>query len=97
MGEPSSIVQERLANVARAFGIDAARVSAFPTYFMVSMGSGSRSRSNSRRRSAAQLRLDQFAAIDRLVGDAERGRVTAGEGLRRLDEISTRRRGSDGW
>ena len=40
MGEPSSIVQERLVKVALAFGIDAARVSAFPTYFMVSMGSG---------------------------------------------------------
>ena len=37
----------------------------------------------------AQLRLDQFAAVDRLVGDAERGTLTADEGLRRLDEIRT--------
>ena len=89
MGEPSSIVQERLVKVALAFGIDAARVSAFPTYFMVSMGSGEPVVLELTTAFGVQLRLDQFAAIDRLVGDAEQGLVTAGVGLRRLEEIST--------
>jgi uncharacterized membrane protein YjjP (DUF1212 family) len=89
MGEPSSIVQERLVKVALAFGIDAARVSAFPTYFRVSMGSGEPVVLELTTAFGVQLRLDQFAAIDRLVGDAEQGLVTAGVGLRRLEEIST--------
>ena len=88
MGEPSSIVQERLTKVARVYGIDAARVSAFPTYFMVSMGSGEPVVLELTTAFGQQLRLDQFAAIDRLVGDAERGLVTASDGLRRLEEIS---------
>ena len=89
LGEPSSIVQQRLVKVARAFGIDAARVSAFPTYFMVSMGSGEPVVLELTTAFGVQLRLDQFAAIDRLVGDAEAGDVTAAEGLRRLEEIGT--------
>ena len=40
MGEPVSSVQDRLTAVARAYGAREARVSAFPTYFMISMGTG---------------------------------------------------------
>ena len=89
MGEPSSIVQERLVKVARAFGIEAARVSAFPTFFMVSTGSGEPVVLELTTAFGVQLRLDQFAAIDRLVGEAERGALSAGEGLRRLEAIGT--------
>ena len=64
-------------------------VSAFPTYFMVSMGSGEPVVLELTTSFGAQLRLDQFAAVDRLVGDAERGGINAEEGLRRLEEIRT--------
>ena len=89
MGEPSSIVQDRLTTVARVYGHAGARISAFPTYFMVSGGSGDPVVLELTTSFGMQLRLDQFAAIDRLVGDAEHGRVSAGEGLHRLEEIRT--------
>ena len=39
-GEPVYAVQERLAKIAAAYGAQAATVSAFPTYLMVTMGRG---------------------------------------------------------
>ena len=87
MGEPASIVQERLTRVASVYGAERARVSAFPTFFMVSLGSGQPVVLELTTAFGTQLRLDQFAAVDRLVGSAERGEVGAGEGLRRLQEI----------
>lgn len=89
LGEPSSMVQQRLATVAGVYGLQAARISAFPTYFMVSTGSGDPVALELTTAFGTQLRLDQFAAIDRLVGEAERGRVSARDGLRRLEEIRT--------
>jgi uncharacterized membrane protein YjjP (DUF1212 family) len=85
-GEPVYSVQERLSNVARAYGADDARISAFPTYLMVTMG----------RDEPATLeltsvttspRLDQVSALDRLMHEAERHSVSPSEGLRRLDEL----------
>ena len=87
MGEPSSIVQERLTAVARAFGFDSPRVTAFPTYFMMSRGSGDPVALELTTAFGTQLRLDQFAAVDRLVGEAERGAVSASQGLVRLEQI----------
>ena len=87
MGEPVSVVQERLVTVAHAYGATDARVSAFPTYFMVSLGTGEPVALELTTSFGAQLRLDQFAAVDRLVADAERGTLPADEGLRRLDAI----------
>jgi uncharacterized membrane protein YjjP (DUF1212 family) len=87
MGEPSSIVQDRLTVVARAYGFDDARVSAFPTYFMVSRGSGEPVALELTTSFGAQLRLDQFAAVDRLVGEAEQASVSPLAGLARLQQI----------
>jgi uncharacterized membrane protein YjjP (DUF1212 family) len=56
---------------------------------MVSLGTGEPVALELTTSFGAQLRLDQFAAVDRLVGDAERGTVRADEGLRRLDVIRT--------
>ena len=56
---------------------------------MVSMGSGEPVVLELTTSFGAQLRLDQFAAVDRLVGDAERGHINAEVGLRRLEEIRT--------
>jgi uncharacterized membrane protein YjjP (DUF1212 family) len=87
MGEPSSIVQERLTAVARAYGFDSPRVTAFPTYFMVSRGSGDPVALELTTAFGTQLRLDQFAAVDRLVGEAERGAVSGSQGIVRLEQI----------
>ena len=45
-GEPVYAVQERLGHVARANGVRDTKISAFPTYLIVSMGRASRRRSN---------------------------------------------------
>ena len=40
VGEPVYTVQERLSRVASAYGTQSARITAFPTFMMVSMGRG---------------------------------------------------------
>ena len=40
VGEPVDSVQQRLTQAARAYGASSARISAFPTYMMVTMGRG---------------------------------------------------------
>lgn len=87
-GEPAYTVQERLGEVARAYGARAARISAFPTYLMVTMGRGEPA-TLELTSVAASPRLDQIAALDRLVHEAEQGAVLPADGLRRLDEIRT--------
>lgn len=89
MGEPVSSVQDRLTAVARAYGARGARVSAFPTYFMISMGTGEPVVLELTTSFGGSFRLDQFSAIDRLVGAATRGVIDPAEGLRRLAAIRT--------
>lgn len=45
-GESVDSVQQRLARVARAYGARSARISAFPTFMMVTMVAASRRRSS---------------------------------------------------
>jgi uncharacterized membrane protein YjjP (DUF1212 family) len=85
--EPVHSVQERLTEVARAFGADAVTVSAFPTYLMVTMGTGEPAMLELTTVLGGAPRLDQIAALDTLVLDAMRGKVRPDEGLRRLAEI----------
>jgi uncharacterized membrane protein YjjP (DUF1212 family) len=87
VGQPVHTVQERLRNVARAYGADSARISAFPTYMMVTMGRGEPATLEITSPIGGTPRLDQIAALDRLVHDAERGAVHLADGLARLDEI----------
>ena len=86
-GQPVYEVQERLTRVAQAYGADAARISAFPTYMMVTMGVGEPATLELTAPLGAALRLDQIAALDNLVGGAERGAVEPSDGLRRLQAI----------
>ena len=86
-GEPAYSVQQRLTEVARANGARAARISAFPTFLMVTMGAREPALLEITTVSSSTLRLDQLAALDRLLSDAERGAVTPRDGLQRLDEI----------
>jgi uncharacterized membrane protein YjjP (DUF1212 family) len=85
--EAAHVVQERLAAVARAYGADSVRVSAFPTYVMVTMGRDEPAIVELTTALAGSTRLDQIAALDRLLREAERGAVRPGDGLRRLDAI----------
>jgi uncharacterized membrane protein YjjP (DUF1212 family) len=86
-GEPVYAVQERLAKIAAAYGAQAATVSAFPTYLMVTMGRGAPAAVEVTTPLASSPRLDQIAALERLLQDAERGAVRPTDGLRRLAEI----------
>ena len=73
--------------MARAYGADAATVSAFPTYLMVTMGHGAPATVALTTPLGGAPQLDQVSAIDRLLDEAERGDVRPADGLRRLEEI----------
>ncbi len=90
-GEPVYTVQERLTRVARAYGARSARISAFPTYMMVTMGRGEPATVELTSSLAGSPRLDQIAALDRLVLTAERGAVGPVDGLRKLADIDDMR------
>lgn len=85
--QPVYVVQSRLTNVARAYGASMAAVSAFPTDLMVSIGRGEPAVLELTTTSTGSARLDQVAALDRLLELAERAELDPAEGLRRLEEI----------
>jgi uncharacterized membrane protein YjjP (DUF1212 family) len=87
LGQPVHKVQQRLQAVANGYGARDARISAFPTYFMVTMGSGAPATLAITTPLAPLLRLDQVAALDQLVTIAEHAEVTPPEGLAQLDRI----------
>ena len=86
-GQPVYVVQERLTKIAGAYGARAATVSAFPTYLMVTMGRGEPSAIELTTALTGSPRLDQVAALDVLLQQAEQGGIRPAEGLRRLEEI----------
>jgi uncharacterized membrane protein YjjP (DUF1212 family) len=86
-GEPVHSVQERITRAARAYGADSARISAFPTYMMITMASGEPATLELTTSLAASPRLDQIAALDKLAHDAEEAAVRPSDGLLRLDRI----------
>jgi uncharacterized membrane protein YjjP (DUF1212 family) len=86
-GQPAHAVQERLTAVARAYGAHSVTVSAFPTYLLVTMGRDEPATLELTSALAGSPRLDQIAALDRLLHEAEHGAVPPADGLRRLDEI----------
>lgn len=86
-GQPVYVVQDRLTNVARAYGAADATVSAFPTYLMVSTGRGEPAAIEMTATLSGALRLDQVGALDRLLKQAERGEIHPSRGLRQLEEI----------
>jgi uncharacterized membrane protein YjjP (DUF1212 family) len=86
-GEPVYSVQERLSRVAHAYGASSARISAFPTYIMVTLGRGEPATVELTSSLASSPRLDQIAALDRLVQQAERAEISAADGLGTLADI----------
>ena len=95
-GESAYRVQDRLTAVAGAYDARSARITAFPTYLMVTMGRGAPA-TLELTSVAASPRLDQISAVDRLVRQAERGAVEPAEGLRRLVEIEEMRPRFEWW
>jgi uncharacterized membrane protein YjjP (DUF1212 family) len=86
VGVPTYSVQARLGRVARAYGAHHARISAFPTYMLVSMGAGEPA-TVELTTSLAAPHLDQIARLDTLATAAEQGTVELDEGLRQLGDI----------
>ncbi len=89
-GETVYTVQDRLARVAHAYQARTVRISAFPTFLMVTMGSGEPATLELTSVAAAP-RLDQVARLDRLVRTAEDGAIRPVDGLRALDAIEEMR------
>ena len=83
-GEPAHIVETQLAEIAHAYGAGSMRVTAFPTFLMVTMGSGEPVALELTVALAASPRLDQIAELDRLVNQARRGDIRPMDGLDRL-------------
>ena len=87
IGETVDAVELRLALIARAYGLEDARFSAFPTSLFLTLGRGEAATIEPTRRLSATPRLDQIAAVHRLAEEAERGAITPGDGIARLEEI----------
>ena len=86
VGEPVYVVQERLTRVAGAYGARSATVSAFPTYLMVSLGLGKPAAVELTTTLSESPQLDQIAALDLLLTEAERAAIphaTGGTGCTR--------------
>ena len=87
IGETVDAVEERLTVIARAYGLEDARFSVFPTSLFLTLGRGEAATIEPTKRLSATPRLDQIAAVHRLAEEAERGAIAPGAGIARLEEI----------
>jgi len=87
VGDPVYSIQERLQRIATAYGVTDARVSAFPTSMLVSLGDGKPATLEPTMRLDGLARLDRIAALDRLVDDVEQHTPAPTDGIQRLQEI----------
>jgi uncharacterized membrane protein YjjP (DUF1212 family) len=87
VGQPVYAIQDGLKRVAVAYGSAGARITAFPTTLLVTVGSGSPVVLDVTTPLSSIPRLDQIEAIDKLLAEAERAAVVPSDGLRRLREI----------
>lgn len=86
-GEPVYTIQERLKRIALAYGIHGARITAFPTTLLVTLGRGESATLELTTPLSSTPRLDQISALHHLLSEAEAGSVAPADGLRRIDEI----------
>src|ERR687897_639000 len=87
IGETVDAIELRLALIARAYGLEDARFSVFPTSLFLTLGRGEAATIEPTKRLSATPRLDQIAAVHRLADEAERGMIAPGAGIARLEEI----------
>ena len=82
IGETVDAVEERLGLIARAYGLQEARFSVFPTSLFLTIARGEAATIEPTKRLSATPRLDQIAAVHRLAEEAERGALEPAEGSR---------------
>lgn len=87
VGEPVYSIQERLTDIAGAYGVRGARISAFPTSLLVTLGRGESATLELTTPLSSTPRLDQISALHRLLEEAESASVSPADGLRRIEEI----------
>jgi uncharacterized membrane protein YjjP (DUF1212 family) len=86
-GEAVNVIQEHLLRVATAYGAPLARISVFPTFLVVSLEPGMPVTQEPTRQLGGGLRLDQTAALYRLLRSAERGEVDPADGARQVLDL----------
>jgi uncharacterized membrane protein YjjP (DUF1212 family) len=87
IGETVDAIEERLAVIARAYGLTDARFSVFPTSLFLTLGRGQAATIEPTRRLSATPRLDQIAAVHRLAEEAERAALAPAAGIAELQRI----------
>ena len=87
IGETVDAIELRLALIARAYGLEHARFSVFPTSLFLTLGRGEAATIEPTKRLSATPRLDQIAAVHRLAEEAEQGAIAPAAGIARLEEI----------
>ncbi|GAA0420307.1 hypothetical protein Aca07nite_11930 [Actinoplanes capillaceus] len=86
-GEAVNQVEECLLRVATAYGAHQARFSVLPTYLVMSLEPGRPAMLEPTHALGGGLRLDQTAAVYEALREAEQGRMSPAEGIRRIQEI----------
>ena len=89
VSEPVYAIEQQLARIASAYGVGNARVNAFPTSLILTLGSGESATLEPTRPVVGPPRLDKIAALHLLVHDAELAAVTPTEGLHRLERSAS--------
>ena len=87
IGETVDAIEQRLALIARAYGLQDARFSVFPTSLFLTLGRGEAATIEPTKRLSATPRLDQIAAVHLLAEEAERGAIAPADGIARLEAI----------
>ena len=90
-GYPTADLEERVAALGDAFGLEAVEVSATPTLVEVSFGSLPRQRSYSLRMRPPQVDLDAIARLDGLVRDVIDGPLPPDAALAALEQVEAER------
>jgi uncharacterized membrane protein YjjP (DUF1212 family) len=90
-GTAVSETQERLSRIAAANGATEARVVAFPTVLMISLGPAEQTTVEAIPQRTGALRLDQISVLYKIVKDAERGTLPLDKGLERVRGIRAMR------
>jgi uncharacterized membrane protein YjjP (DUF1212 family) len=86
-GEAVNEIEERLRQIAAAYGAPEARCMVLPTFLAIALEAGDTAVLEETRQFGA-FRLDQTATLFELVKQAEEAEVTPGEGIARLAEIA---------
>jgi uncharacterized membrane protein YjjP (DUF1212 family) len=86
-GQAVNEIEEHLRQVEAAYGAPDARVSVLPTYLVLALEPGRPATLEPTRQLRGVLRLDQTAALFKVLKGAQRGRPPAGEGSRQIRQM----------